>query len=67
MEIDHDSLRCEIPVPEMVAKKPYSKPAFTSSKVALGVFGNYGKDGLEPTLCSLPTPIKVELGQGIDL
>jgi hypothetical protein len=52
---------------ELSAKRPYSKPALTSGKVALGVFGDYSQDSKDPRFCSLPTLIKVELSQGIDL
>ena len=52
---------------EMLAKKPYSKPALTSGKVALGVFGDYSQDSKDPRFCSLPTLIKVELSKGVDL
>ena len=54
-------------MPEMLAKKPYSKPALTSGKVALGVFGDYSQSRKDPRLCALPTLIKVELSKGIDL
>ncbi len=52
---------------ELSAKRPYSKPALTSGKVALGVFGDYSQSRKDPRLCSLPTLINVELSKGIDL